>query len=307
MEIGQNDLGRLDWFGIKSRISKVLALRSVNPLVRFAARHLLPRTVGQRLPLARPYVTYRLASGGAIRLLDPLNDIIARDIYWGEGRPTSGAEANKLRCIEHLSRKSSSFLDIGAYGGVCALVAARSNPFLRSVAFEIVPQNYKLLLNNILENNLATRIEARLCGIGASSGTIRFPTSLKMASNPTSMSIASTFENGVEIRVEPLNGQLQGLTAPFLVKIDVEGFEAEVFEGAMLFISTERPDIICEVLPDADKAVNTITNLLQGVDYDFYVFTENGLIKHAKLETQMIPRDWLLTVRSSSELLLDIF
>ena len=36
------------------------------------------------------------------------------------------------------------------------------------------------------------------------------------------------------------------------MKVDVEGTEDAVFEGGQIFIETFRPDILCEVLPEAD-------------------------------------------------------
>lgn len=297
MKIGQTDIRRLDWFGMKAATAKVMAMPLVNPLMHVVARNVLPAKVSHRLPLSVREVEYCLDNGETVRLLDPLHDIIARDIHWGRGKPTAAAERHKFECIERLSKLASTFLDIGAYAGVCGLVAARSNPDLRVVAFEIVPENYLLLLRNILENDLATRVEARLCGIGAQAATVRLPTSIGLASNPTSMSLGSAFDNGVAINVSSLDDQVKGLLGPFFVKIDVEGFEQQVFEGGALFIAAEKPDIICEVLPDAHGACAIIANMLKPLGYRWFVFSEEGMIARESLKVEATPRDWLLTAR----------
>ena len=298
MRLGQDDVRRLDWFGIKTVTAKVMALPLINPLMRVVAGNLLPAKISQRLPLSVRHVDYRLGNGKTVRLLDPLHDIVARDIHWGKGKPTAAAERYKFDCIERLSKHASTFLDIGAYAGVCGLVAARSNPELRVVAFEIVPENYLLLMRNIFENDLATRVEARLCGIGADTGTVRLPTSIGLPSHPTSMSLGSVFDHGIAINVAPLDDQVRDLRGPFLVKIDVEGFEQQVFEGGASFIAKEKPDIICEVLWDADEACAVITKMLAPLGYRWFLFSDEGMVARDRLEVEPTPRDWLLTVRS---------
>lgn len=300
MKIGQTDVKRLDWFGMKTATAKLLALPVVNSLMHVVARRVLPTKISHRLPLSTRHVDYRLDDGQTVRLLDPLHDIIARDIHWGGGKPTAAAERYKFECIERLSKHASTFLDIGAYAGVCGLVAARSKPELRVVAFEIVPENYLLLVRNILENDLATRVEARLCGIGADAGAVRLPTSIGLASNPTSMSLGSAFESGVAINVASLDVQVKDLRGPFFVKIDVEGFEQQVFEGGASFIATEKPDIICEVLPDAEEACAVIAKMLEPLGYRWFMFSDDGMIASDRLEVVSVPRDWLLTVRSDA-------
>lgn len=300
MKLGEGDLNRLNWFGAKRILAQVLGARGVNSLVQFVGHNLLPVRIARRLPLRRGSVTYRLLNGERVQLLDPLHDIIARDIYWGGAQPTSRAEQLKLQCLELLSRDSGTFLDIGAYNGICALIAARSNSLLRAVAFEIVPENYELLIRNVTENGLADRVEPRLCGIGEGAGSIRIPTDCSLPSHPTSISLGSAFEGGatVAVPVASIDELFDQDTGPFLIKIDVEGYEDRVFRGARSFISRHRPDIICEVLPDAGEVCRSIEVALKGYGYRWWTFEDEAIVEKPRLQPSLVPRDWLFSVRA---------
>lgn len=301
MKIGQEDIDKLGWFGAKRVAAAFLGSKFVNPFVRFVGQNLLPARIVQKLPLALSHVTFRLADGQTIRLLDPRRDIVARDIHWGGTQPTSPAECLKMRCIELLASQTSVFLDVGAYSGVCALAAARSNPEIRAICYEIVPENFLLLVRNILENDLAVRVEARLRGIGAEVGVVRLPTSIGLPSNPTSMSIGSTFSEGAAISIVTLDAETAEMTGPFLLKIDVEGYEVQVLKGAATFIAGNRPNIICEVLPDAFAACEAIEAQLGQLGYRWLVFEDGGLRTSKRLSPGDQPRDWLLSAQSDIE------
>jgi len=298
MKLGDDDIRKLNWFGLKRAAAAVLGSRLLNPLVQLAGRALLPTRLAQRLPLARAQVSYRLADGSSVYLLDTERDIIARDIYFGGGQPTTNAERLKLRCIERLAKEAKCFIDVGAYAGICALIAARSNSALRAIAYEIVPENYILLSRNIIKNDLARRVEPRLCGIGAVEGTMRLPSGMNLPSNATSISLGSRFAAGVAINIRDLDSQTANLDGPFFLKIDVEGYEKDVFDGGTTFFVKHKPDIICEVLPDANEACDTITSLLKPLGYRWFVFLEEGVVEREEIQTETIYHDWLLSARA---------
>lgn len=289
---GDRNLSRLNWFGAKALAARLLAFAPVN----VAMRHALPHRIARRLPLNTPSVALRVTGASDLFLTNPLRDILARDIYWGRGAPTSAAERRKLACITMLARDARTFLDIGAYAGMCALVAARANPQLHAIAYEIVPENFLLAWRNVIENDLADRVSPRLLGLGASQGEVRMPRALGLPSLPTSISLASRFDTGVSVPISTLDAETAGSAGPFLLKIDVEGFEREVFAGGEGFIARARPDIICELLPDA-TGVAEIEALLAPFGYRFHAFAEDGVLPRQALRPEPDVLDWLLSAR----------
>jgi FkbM family methyltransferase len=297
IELGARDVRRLNWHGAKPIAARLLSSFGINQVAQLAARAVLPTRLRHRLPLARRHVDYSLADGNRVRLLDPLHDTIARDIHWGGAQPTDPAERLKLRTLELLSKSAATFLDVGAYAGLYALIAARSNPELKAIAYEIVPENYLLTVRNILENDLARRVEAKLRGIGEREGTLRLPAQMRAASHLSSISLGSRFDAGVAVPVSTLDAETRGLAAPFLMKIDVEGFEEQVFLGGKQFIRTSRPDIICEILP-ADRApCATIEAMVRPLGYRTFTFEADGVAEHPTIAPRPTLRDWLITAR----------
>lgn len=304
IKLGAQEVRRMNWFGFKPVVARLLSSFPINPAVQFAARTVLPRSIAHRLPLARRHVDYKLANGNMVRLLDPLRDEIARDIYWGSSQPTGAAERRKLRMVELLSQSASTFLDVGAYAGLYALIAARSNPELTAIAYEIVPENYLLTVRNILENDLAGRMEAKLRGIGEREGTVRLPPRMGAASNLSSISLGSQFETGVAVPVSTLDAETQGLAGPFVIKIDVEGFEEQVFLGGEQFIAASLPDIICEILPADGPACATIEAMIRPLGYRTFTFEADAIPEHREIAPRSALRDWLITARPEIDAIL---
>jgi FkbM family methyltransferase len=294
IRLGPDDVRRVNWFGIKPFVARLLAARFINPMSISIAKLMLPPKITQRLPLNIPIVTYRLQDGSPVLLLEPLHDAIARDIWHGRGRPTQPAERHKLRIFEEVARSSKTCLDIGAYSGFFALIAARANPMLRAVTFEIVPENHLLIVRNVLANDLVERVEPRLCGLAASPGSMKIPQSFGAVSHLSSISIGSVFEAGITIPLSRLDDQISRVRAPVLIKIDVEGFETDIFRGGERFFHAHKPVVICEILPGAQDSCELISTMLQPLGYHFYRIGDEGL-ERSSLEAGPVMRDWLFT------------
>jgi FkbM family methyltransferase len=296
LTVNETEVRRASWLGLKPALARLLATPFINSPMRSAARF-VPKSIGHRLPINTRSVEYCLDNGESFRLLDPLHDIVARDVYWGKGKASEAAERHKLATLERLSRAADLFIDVGAYAGICSLIAAKANPALRVVAYELVPENYLLLVKNIIENDLVGRIDARLRGLGAQCSSVQLPPWFGAASFLTSISLGSRFDDGISIPVVRLDDELGGAPNRVVMKLDVEGFEGEVMAGAMQLIRKNRPDIVCEVLPENNELPGVVNSLLSPLGYQFFCFDDQGLRPRTKIELGLVMRDWLLTCR----------
>ena len=120
---GQRELKSVMWGGLKPMAATVLLLPPINAPMRFVARNVLPTRVCQRLPLNISEVAFQPVDAAPVKMLDVHRDQVARDIYWGGGRPTSEADSRVLRLVERLSADVTTFLDIGSYAALFALLA----------------------------------------------------------------------------------------------------------------------------------------------------------------------------------------
>jgi FkbM family methyltransferase len=289
-------------FGLKPLIATALLLPGVNPLARAIGRRILPAGAVERLPLRAEFVSFRLLSGDTVRLLHPERDLFAKDVFWGRGRPTSPADDRVLRLVERLAQAGGTFLDIGSYSGAFAMIAAKANPKLRSVAYEIVPENFLLMVENVIANDLNSQIDLRLIGLGAVDSVVTIPVRLKLASNATSISLSSEFRDGNRIPVRTLDGESQGWIGPVVMKIDVEGFELEIFEGGQTALERFKPDIVCEILgTQAPEKVRRIEALMRRLGYRAYQSEDVGFIKREQIAPSMDAKDWLFTCRDDMD------
>lgn len=295
LAVGEREVRSLNRFGIKSAVSRFILVKPVNMAVLALARRCLPSSISSRIPLNRDFVEYRSSSGSVVKLCKPNRDIVARDIFWGGGRPTSAADALILDIFDRLCREAQTFVDIGTYAGLFALVAARANERIAVVSYDIVPENYLLALNNIVANDMVGRINCNLLGMAAERGTIRVPPVLGLSSNALSVSLGSQFGRGIRVPVTTLDEQARDWRGPLVIKIDVEGFELEVLAGGKALLAEHHPDIICEILPGSDDDIAKLQEFLSGYGYRFFRPTDEGLIEFERLTPTLAARDWLCT------------
>lgn len=151
-----------------------------------------------------------------------------------------------------LRANPGTYVDVGANIGSIALPVAAFNRSSKVVAIEANRHLAGLLAANALNNQLAN-VEVHHAAVGASAGLVEFPTpALDRSMNFGSLGIGArsedmeTFEQVRMCRLDDL--------APadtHLVKLDVEGFEPQVIEGAGALIDSRRASWVIEHKGDA--------------------------------------------------------
>jgi FkbM family methyltransferase len=282
----------------------VLSLLEV-PLVNSAVVGILKRLPGVDFKLRIPVVgkSGRFSTGatGSIVLVGTERCHLARELYWENGSLQSPADRLSLELAMTLSRDADLFLDIGAYTGLFALAVARRNPRIIAHAYEIVPENFQLLWENVIHNNLVERVAPHLLGIGESKGTLTVPASLGPGVLASSVALDSTADDGVTVPVDSLDHLFTNFSGRMVFKIDVEGFEWGVLAGGRELIRRTKPDIICEVLRRA-RHIPQLHEFLQAEGYNLYRISDGRLIRQAAIVPVKSERDWLFSTRPSESL-----
>lgn len=177
------------------------------------ASHLTPTR-----QIAIPYV------GGALLNWPVTSSSVAICAKYGLGE-----YADMAFCL-HLLRSEDLFCDVGANAGVYTILAARAVG-CRVVAAEPVPKTFNLLMQNVYANDVADKVEAHRIGIAKETGLLRFTSSLWSYNHVLHEDNEEDIENSIEVPVHPLDVILDQ-RVPIAIKIDVEGFEAQVISGA---------------------------------------------------------------------------
>lgn len=138
-------------------------------------------------------------------------------------------EFEDMGFLLHFLRKEDFFADIGANSGSYTLLASGVIG-AKSIAFEPDPGTFMRLDCNVRLNRIDSLVDCRNIGIGAESGQLDFSTG-----NDTTNRVLKAGETGKEsiiVGIDSLDSILEHLGTPALIKIDVEGFETKVIEGA---------------------------------------------------------------------------
>lgn len=159
--------------------------------------------------------------------------------------------------IEH-AEEDGVLLDVGANIGAMALPFARARPRWRVLAVEAHRGLHGLLAANALNNRLYN-VETLHAAAGAAKGLAEFPaTSLADKANFGSLGFGLAAERTEAVRMLTLDEIAPADTR--LVKIDVEGFEPAVLEGAEALLARRSAIWLAEAsIQNPDSAAKVIT------------------------------------------------
>lgn len=175
----------------------------------------------------------------------------------------------------HFLRGEDFFVDIGANVGSYTILAC-SAAGARGVSFEPVPSTYKRLVENMRLNHLDEKVKCVNKGIGAQIGSIAFTSD----HDTTNHALASgeQCKNSVNIDVITLDAALDD-ESPSLLKIDVEGYETPVLEGASKTLKKKTLNaVIMELNGSGSRYGYDESRILELMfDYGFQTYSYNPL------------------------------
>lgn len=169
-------------------------------------------------------------------------------------------EPEVQKALAAVLRPGMVYFDAGANVGFFAILAARLlGPAGRVVCFEPLPENARQIEHNAALNGFSN-ITVCQDALGGSNRTETFCTSTEPTWGMlTSVGKAPVQSSGtIDVSVRTLDSLCgpDKLPYPDLIKIDVEGAEAELLEGAAATLATSRPLLIIE-LHNTNEAVLT--------------------------------------------------
>ena len=158
-------------------------------------------------------------------------------------------------------RDYTCIYDIGAHIGFFSIAFARKFPTATVMCFEPNIDNAQRLQTNLRMNKLLNRVTLCPFGVYGRTGAVGF-------------SQGTSFTRAIQPESEPVGEQEYifalslddavfsfGMLAPSFIKIDAEGSEAAILQGAIKTLETSRPNLLIEV-HDQDNAIS-INRILQ--------------------------------------------
>lgn len=170
-------------------------------------------------------------------------------------------ERDKQTFIANLILPNTVVYDVGAHVGFYTLLAARKvGPRGKIYAFEPVKDNLSYLKKNIEVNNLQN-VTVVQSAISDFNGVVNFDFGMSSYNGQISDS------GGIEVSAQSLDSFFQSasIEPPDLIKIDVEGAESRVLDGAQKLLTQVKPTLLIAI--HGTDQLNLCHQKLKELDY----------------------------------------
>lgn len=291
---------------IKRILKKVRFAQSVNHLATSVLRGLFNITGKQSefviKHLPRVGITTIPLPGGQLLKFDASGeDWIPTQLYW---RGWQGYEPEMTPLFYRLAREAQTVFDVGAYIGFYTLLAAISNPDAQVFAFEPLARVYKRLEQNVALNALAN-VRCFCAAAGERSGVQEFyfpdhdaPVVSSLRSEMILATLPADTIRHVPVPVVTLDQIVEQykVARVDLIKLDTERTEHEVLAGCRETLARDRPEVICEVWPDAGNKAQ-LESILRPLGYRFYQLFPDRVAAREEIIGDELALNYLFTVR----------
>jgi FkbM family methyltransferase len=184
-----------------------------------------------------------------------------RDAPWADRLLAGTYEPDMTAAFHALARSGGTLYDIGAHVGYYTALWLRLGGG-RVEAFEPVPSTWQILEQMLARNGLTTQVGVHVVALGraAGQGQMRVDAADLGAASAAFLEGSGGLDSGlavapgrtaqpVPVTVQRLDDVVRerGLPGPTVIKLDVEGAEANVLAGAAEVLSRYQPAILCEV------------------------------------------------------------
>ena len=139
----------------------------------------------------------------------------------------------------------ATIIDVGANIGVTTVAAARKLPEGKVIAIEPSPLAFECLEKTIYKNNLSN-VTLLNIGAGESPGEIGFVESEFLAGSYVALDAREPNSTKIKVKTLDMIVEQQNIAGVDLIKIDVEGFELDVLQGAQNTIERFNPRFVLE-------------------------------------------------------------
>jgi FkbM family methyltransferase len=183
-------------------------------------------------------------------------------MFWSGG--LANYEPASVRLLKAAIEPGDVVLDVGANIGFFSTLFSRwVGEAGRVISIEPEPENLTLLRRNV-DDNLCHNVTICVCAVGASRGIAHFSVDEATGSTGHLGETPTAGESAVgtgKVRIIPIDVEtLDDLVAdysvkPNVIKMDIEGGEAQALEGASRTIAECRPVVVSEVTGDGGPKV----------------------------------------------------
>ena len=232
-------------------------VRGIRKIAALLPNVLIPKATG-------PYILETI-HGISLRIDPTIDNGVERSLH-----ETGTYEKGVLGFMEAYLQPGDIFVDIGANIGLMSIFAAKCVGDSGHVhAFEALPKT-ALILEENMRINAVKNSTLHGFALGAAKGTATIYENMQVNRGGASL-VVNDGSEGTLISLEALD-DVYPKTAPIdMVKIDVEGYEPMVLEGAKQTLFRCRPIVIIEVSSAVSESSIDALNQIRAIgNYRFY-------------------------------------
>lgn len=220
---------------------------------------------------------------------------IENNLFW------KGIEGDWEKTSLHIwiavAKDARVILDIGANTGAYSLIAKSVNPNARVIAFEPLPKAIEFFKKNCDLNKFDVTLYGKALSNFEGEAVVHLETSEDFAyavAVNRKLQVPEIKTRELVIQTTTLKKVIeeQRLDSIDLIKIDVEGHEAEVLETIKDDLQRWRPVILIEIL--TDQMGKRIEEIVGNVGYHYFNIDESGKVERVKHLSKSFSYNFLL-------------
>ncbi len=188
-------------------------------------------------------------------------------------------EPETINWINNFKNKKIIFWDVGANIGIYSIYAACIHPDIEIVSFEPSTSNLRVLSRNISINKFENKIKINQCALSDKKNVFEMfnETEFKEGYSMNSFAYETDFE-GKKI-IPKQNYKIFGTSIDYLienqileipnyVKIDVDGIEHKILQGASKLLNNDKVEsILIEINENYLEQLNLVNNIMSKYDF----------------------------------------
>lgn len=235
---------------IVQTVYRIIYHPALNPILLWINRLFSPITKFQLPPSGT--IKIKTDEGAQFKMITNQTSYVTKLLYW------NGANSFEYTPVfKKLVTSCNVFIDIGANTGYYSLVASMINKEIEVHSFEPAQGPLHYLNKNVMLNNLEKRISVHPIALSGKSGSLNFyeVRNKKYSYLPHNLGgvgslVHDESKTAYSVKTETLDSFIneKSISTIDLIKIDTEGTENLILEGAEKIIRKFQPIIICETL-----------------------------------------------------------
>jgi FkbM family methyltransferase len=192
-------------------------------------------------------------------------DLIVGDLAHQPIAYTGLYEWGVTKAIARLANKGGNLIDVGANAGYYSLLWCGLKSKNQADAFEALPANAIRLERNIHKNQMSNRIHLHELALGREDGTVPFSIGDGNQSGWGGIALEGTL-GSIIVPLRRLDSVISNPSQPTTIKIDCEGADSWVIEGAVTLLSHPMVrDVFFEVNSPRQDALGIKANASQEI------------------------------------------